>query len=156
MSFTIEAQEGKVNPFEKWSRKTGQHFKPMTEDGTKLFAEALMVEMSLYKQGRDAFEFNIPKEERSMAMEILLKRIEALKLPIKFSPLAMCAMEALVDNPGKVVVTLIDCLVKYPNEVVDVSKLTEVYPWGFYSDKAFDDYVDNYLKPKKSMWSSLY
>jgi hypothetical protein len=156
MNLSIEAQQSLVNPHEKWPRHTAQYFKPMTDEGTKLFAQALLVEMDLYKSGRDAFDFNIPKEDRSMGMEILLKRIEVLKLPIKFSPLAMCAMEGLVANPGGIVTVLIDCLCKFPNETIDVAKLTEVYPWGFYSDKVFDDYVDNYLKPKKSMWSVLY
>jgi len=155
MNLSVD-NEGKINPLEKWSRSSKQHFKPMSEDAAKLFLEAVVVESSLYKQGRDAFDFNIPENERSLAMQIILKRVEALKLPIKFSPLALCALEAFADNPGKVVVILIDCLCKFPNQTVDVQKLSEVYPWGFYKEDAFDDYVDNYLKPRKSMWAEIY
>ena len=58
--------------------------------------------------------------------------------------------------PGKGVALLIDCLTKHKGETITLKELTELYPWGFYKEEVCEDYIDNYLKPKKVKWAELY
>lgn len=88
--------------------------------------------------------------------KIVLNRIEEMKLPITFTPVALSAIACFAWNPGTAVVLLIDALTRHENEVVDLDKLTELYPDGFYTEKTFVDYIDNYIKPRKVKWSEIY
>lgn len=88
--------------------------------------------------------------------QIIQRRIDCLKLPISFSPVAYLAMLSLTKSPGGFVTVLIDALNKFEGQCVNVKMLAELYPFGFYSEKSFDDLVDNYLKPHTLKWSEIY
>lgn len=88
--------------------------------------------------------------------EIINKRIEALKLPISFTPTAYLAMLCLTGSPGGFVTVLIDALNMFEGECVDVAKLTRLYPYGFYDTESFTKLIDDHLKPHNLKWSEIY
>lgn len=87
--------------------------------------------------------------------QIILKRIEVLNLPIRFSKYALIALSAFVRSPGEAVVLLIDCLDKFEGQEVTMEKLVELYPWGFHNEKEFAKRVDEH-KERKHKWSEVY
>lgn len=87
---------------------------------------------------------------------IIEKRIEGLKLPIKFTDFALIAHLAFSDRPAKSVIVLIDALTRYEGKTVTAEMLCELYPDGFYTEMAMIDYIDNYLKARKVKWSEIY
>jgi len=90
--------------------------------------------------------------------QIILKRIDAFKLGISFTPKALGIIDVFaMNNPGRAVIILIDCLTKFGEvEVNDSMLCKDLYPYGFYNMDTFVDYVENYLKSKKVRWSTLY
>lgn len=88
--------------------------------------------------------------------EVVKKRIEVYNLPISFTVPALVAINALVELPGQAVTLLIDALNKYESGIIDMEKLAELYPYGFYTKESFMKYVDEYLKPRKVPWAELY
>lgn len=102
-------------------------------------------------------EPDIPENEIPFPIKIIEKRIDVLKLPIKLTTTAKLLLLVLTDgNPGKMVTSLIDCLVKFENQTVTKDMVCDLYPNGFYNENSFIEYVDNYLKLKKSKWSEIY
>jgi hypothetical protein len=97
-----------------------------------------------------------PDTANTFLLQVLQKRLEAMKLPITFSAPAKLAVLALVDTPGMLVGLLIDCLNAYEGGNVTVEKLSELYPRGFYTQKTFEKYVDHLIKPKKVKWAEIY
>jgi len=101
---------------------------------------------------------NFEKEiDKLFPIQIFNKRIEVFNLPIKFTGKAkLLSLVYTEGNPGKMMALLIDCLQKYDGEVIDIDKLVEIYPEGFYTQESFIDYVDNYIKTRKVAWSEIY
>ena len=125
---------------------------PLTEKAAEIF----MV-LTFADQKDKQEEFKIPEEELPFTCRIVQKRIEALKLPITFSKTALFAVDLFaMGNPGRAVALLVDCLTKYEGLNIGMKELTELYPWGFYNTETFEDYVDNYLKPRKLKWAEIY
>jgi len=91
----------------------------------------------------------------SYLIQILKKKIEVLELPIKFNDYALVSVLVFCDRPGAIVLLLIDCLQEYENEEITVVKLVELYPFGFYSEQAMIDRI-NEIKTGKSKWSEIY
>lgn len=121
---------------------------PMSELGTKIFLSSVMYANEAQ---------SLADEDFSLTMAVVKKRIESFKLPIEFDTPALMAVEGLAEgNPGKAVAILIDCLTHYEGGKVTPREIAMLYPWGFYNDSVFVDYVDNYLKPRKVKWSELY
>lgn len=120
----------------------------MDRESTHLFIGAVMAEAQGggLKQGA-----SLPP-----LSEIVQKRIDAFELPIKFTPIALVAIHALVANPGQAICLLIDALNKFEGETIDMDKLAELYPFGFYTKDSFQKYVDEYLKPRKVKWAEIY
>lgn len=140
--------EQQINPLELYSRNTVKYFKELSKENAKYYLNCVYVESSNLKLDEDPTDF---------CSKVIQTRINALNLPIKFSKTALFAAYSLHEgNVGKAVTILIDCLCKYKDDEITVAKLTEVYPWGFYTDATFQDYVDNYLKLKKTLWSEIY
>jgi hypothetical protein len=128
---------------------------PLKEKEAELFAMAVLLEQ---KTGRTLSADKIEDKEKSIAMDIIFKRIKAFNLPIGFTIPGIIALECLAGgSPGHLVVILIDCLNKYEDKMdVSLKDLSDIYPFGFYNDTVFGDYVDNYIKEKKIKWSFIY
>ena len=107
---------------------------------------------------------NLPMQGESkespdpFSVKVMKKRIEAYKLPISFTIAGWLATLAFTrDNPGRAVTLLIDALNFFPaGTEVTALKLGDLYPWGPYTEKAFENYVDNYLKTRLVPNSELY
>jgi len=130
---------------------------PMSEGAAQEYTIAVMLE--------SACEKSIPRDElrkeQIPVIEIILKRIEVLNLPITFTPEGLMAAYAMTEgNPGRAVTILIDCLTEHEGKTVNASMLADMYPYGFYSEETFTDYVDNYLKNpevrNQIKWAEIY
>jgi hypothetical protein len=126
-------------------------FKPLTDEGMKILAKTMFAEAEGAPVNLKETDPDYP-----VLLKILDKRIEVLKLPISFNLYAKIGMLALLDGPGALVTLLIDALNKFEGKEVTVQMLCDLYPFGFYDDKSFEDYVDNYLKTRKVKWSEIY
>lgn len=140
--------EKQLDPFTLYSRSSIKNFKELDKEQAKYYLNCVYVESSNLK---------LEAEPTDFCSRLIKSRIQNLHLPIKFTDIALFAAISLHEcNPGKAITILIDCLCKYKDDEVTVAKLTEVFPWGFYDEVTFTDYVDNYLKPKKTLWSEIY
>jgi len=130
------------------------------------FLTAIILE-SQFKKDQAKFSAEALGQARAAAlkedtlMQILEKRVEAFNLPIKFTLPALLAATCLATNPGRIIALAVDCCTRFdPGDgtihEVTVENLTDLYPFGFYSEEAFGKYVDEYLKPKKIKWSKIY
>jgi len=126
-------------------------FKPLEDDQMKCLATALFAE-------HEGSPVNLKETDADypVLLAIMDKRIKVLELPISFNPYAKIGLLALVNGPGALVALLIDALNKFEGQVVTVQMLCDLYPFGFYDDPSFTDYVDNYLKARKVKWSEIY
>lgn len=123
----------------------------MSKDGAEMFIKCVMAEHAGAKIDLHNGGLEVP-----FLTQIVLKRIEGLKLPITFTPIAALGINALVNNPGRAVCLLVDALNKHEGETVTMEKLSELYPFGFYTEDSFEKYVDEYLKPRKVKWAEIY
>jgi len=101
------------------------------------------------------------RENKITVIEIILKRLEVLNLPIKFTPGGLIGAFAMTEgNPGRGVTLLIDCLTKHEGKTINASMLADMYPFGFYNEETFTDYVDNYLRNievrNQIKWAEIY
>ena len=142
-----------VNLFPRMSSK---HFEPMTKESTKLFAEAMFAEFGAKKDGVEIPIWDKSADDMPPLTQILMKRIEHLQLPIKFTQPAAIGFMALAPNPGKTVVLLIECLQMYEGKVIDMEKLSHLYPAGFYNEETLATVIDKYMKTRKAKWSWVY
>jgi hypothetical protein len=146
--------EKELNPFLERA-KSQQYTISMDKSLAELFLTAVFLEknkdVKSLKKDLDTSELG-----SNFLLQILKKRIVALDLPIEFTLPAAIAAISLASNPGKIVTLLIDCLTAYEGETITINKLTEMYPFGFYNEETFIDYIDNYLKPRKVAWSEVY
>jgi hypothetical protein len=146
--------------FNKWAKDLNPKYVPMNETQSELFVMACMAE---------AMHQPLPPEQEKKLDEqffiaVILKRIEAFNLPIKFSAPAKMAILGLVDRVGSAVILLIDCLNAYEGQTVNTGMLANLYPMGFYDEDTRDRYVDEYLKPRdrpdlkhpRVKWSEVY
>lgn len=124
-------------------------YKPMDSRQSELFILAAIESVSPGVANAD-------KINNDMRSQIIDKRIEVLKLPIKFTTSAKLAVLALTDNPGKVVALLVDCLNNFEGQEITSREIAELYPVGFYDDATFERYIDEYLKPRKVKWAEIY
>jgi hypothetical protein len=105
---------------------------------------------------KDAQISEMPEKDWPFLSKIIMKRIEALKLPIKFSAGGLMAVNTLCDRPGSAVLLLIECLNYFENQTIDTDKLSALYPEGFYSEEALTKIIDEELKTRKMKWSNIY
>jgi hypothetical protein len=133
-----------------------ENAEPMPEDVLEIFTIAATVEAAFKRHKREIP--SIEEGEGPSVRSLVEKRIKAFDLPIGFTPTGIIAIECLSGgNPGRVVVILIDCLNKFrPRRDVGLEDISKIYPHGFYKKEALKDYVDNYIKPRKIEWSSIY
>lgn len=88
--------------------------------------------------------------------QIILKRIKAMSLPISFTYASLNYISFFCDRAGAVVLLLIDCLEEYEGQQVTIDKISILYPFGFYTEKAMVDRVENEIKQGKSKFSFVY
>jgi hypothetical protein len=137
---------------------------PMTNEQTKSFAEAVLAESFLERENKKAPTVDETIKagvELPFGAMIMLKRIEVLSLPIKFTVPGLMAACSLATNPGKIVCLLIDCLVNFEGKEVNARMIGDIYPFGFYSQTEFTRIVDEELKPRKkdgprAKWAHIY
>lgn len=116
-------------------------------------AKSLLQFMTLENSGVE-----VPDEDINefLLAQILKKRIDVMKLPVKYTNLGLIAANCFAHNPGQAVALLVDFLTKFEGETITVNKLCELYPFGFYTEEAFTDYVDNRLKTRSVKWAEIY
>jgi hypothetical protein len=129
-------------------------FEQLSKPRAELFMKATLLEMSWEEEGTP--NKDLPELSEILGIQILDKRIDVMKLPIKFTAPGKMAALAYVDSPGKMIVLLIDCLTAYEGQTVGVAKLVSLYPDGFYTQECFEKYVDELIKPKKIKWAEIY
>lgn len=126
-------------------------FQPFTEEQSNIYITMLMAENNNDDNEED---FKYIKEE--FFIQVLLKRIEVMKLPILFNVFALGSIYAFCDRVGSVILFLIDCLENFEGQIVTVNMLGTLYPVGFYTEESMIDKIDNYIKQGKSKWSKVY
>lgn len=126
-------------------------YQPMTEEQSQNVIRIIMAE-------ENHLEKVISGSDTPWQVEMIQKRIEVLKLPIRLKPSALLFILILTEgNPGKMITALIDCLIQCEGEEVGVDEMCQkVYPDGFYTDDSCMELIDTYLKPKKTKWSAIY
>jgi hypothetical protein len=139
-------------------------YQPLSKENCVLLLKLTLAEMSAKEEEVSSKLEDIGKELPFLS-QIVQKRIEVLKLPIKFTPLALLAINCFADRPGAAVLFLIDALNKFKfedkpgseNPVVTVEMIcTELYPLGFYTGDAMADRIDNEIIAKKDRFSYVY
>jgi len=90
------------------------------------------------------------------APAIIQKRIDGLKLPIRFNDYALIATQCFAKVPGEAVLLLIDALTYCEGEEINMDRLTKLYPMGFYSKESLAKIIDDELKPRKRKWAEIY
>jgi len=139
-------------PFLKLAKK-GIGTAPMNDGTVQEYTMAVMMEST----GENAVSLKELRKLEIFVIEVILKRIEVYNLPIKFTPEGLIAAYAITENnPGRAIALLIDCLTQWEGQTVKAAMLADIYPFGFYNEETFTDYVDNYLKPSKIKWAELY
>lgn len=90
--------------------------------------------------------------------KLIKKRLEVIKKPIEMTPRAIGALAVLTNGvPGRLVMSIIDALNNPTKDNKwDLQDICNLYPNGFYSDKTFENIVDNYLKTKELPNSDIY
>jgi hypothetical protein len=116
-------------------------------------AETLLQLGMLERQG-----YVVPDEdlENFLLAQIVKRRIDVMNLPVKYTNLGLAAIGCFAHNPGQAVALLVDFLTKYENGTITVENLCELYPFGFYNEDSFTDYVDNKLKTRSVKWAEIY
>jgi hypothetical protein len=127
-------------------------FKQLDKDSADLLRRCVLLEQACDRG--DVFDL-IDDEPLPELCQIVIKRVEVRKLPIKFTSIALISMCAFVDRPGHAMLFLIDCLKKYENQTVTVAKICELYPIGFYDELSAREECEK-LKRHEGEWSEIY
>lgn len=100
----------------------------------------------------------IPDDDIPFSVRIITQRIKVMQLPISFTKKALFMGFVITNgNPGAMVTLLIDSLTKFEGKTVTGDMLSiELYPWGFYAQESFWEYVEEYLRPQKVKWGFIY
>jgi hypothetical protein len=136
-----------------WAEGLNPTYQKMSEIQSRMFLAATMTEMG---DSEAHSTLNLEESDALFLSAIVQKRIDVMKLPIKFSGMALVGLNSLVDRPGSAVVLLIDCLNAFEGQTVTMSKLASLYPWGFYDKPTMIRYIDDYMKPRKCKWAEIY
>lgn len=149
-------------------------FRQLDTEECKHLSQCIM--MSLDPVDKNDFDPNERGIDDFLPLQIILKRIEAFDLPIKFTQSGLAASIIWATTPGRGMAFLIDCLKsdtklslwkelkengkKFKEEdklSLDACYISEkVYPWGVMTDDNLCYYIDTYLKPRKDNWFFLY
>ena len=123
----------------------------------RLFIQLSMMEAT---EGASVCSFeeikNVFGSEMPFPIGVVVKRVEALKLPIQFTKAAWIAFSIFPDRVGGVVLMLIDLLNEYEDKLVSFADIIEMYPYGFYTEKAMMDRIENHVKKGEFKYSFVY
>ena len=129
--------------------KSKQFTEPMDKEQSELFLYAVLLE--------EKPDIKISENAYPFGSQVVKKRVEALKLPISFTPGGYLALGILSNsNPGRAVIALFDCLSEYEGKTVSSKDVADLYPWGFYNEDSCTDIIDNWMKPRKHKWAHIY
>ena len=130
--------------------------KPMSTEQSEVFIQLTMM-------GKEARIEAIDKMRTTQSIcNLAIKRIESLNLPID---LDVCFLIDIFAEgvPGRAVFMIIDLMNYYEDNLKEVNMkadwdvaVTEIYPWGFYSNETIVNIVDNYVKTNKLRNSEIY
>lgn len=149
---TTEVKEYVENkPLTEIRKIHGTSGKLLEPDESKLLFKLLMV----CNSGEED-KSNMEGVNEQFFIQVIRKRIEVMKLPIEFTSTGIMCFFLFPKSVGAAVAMLIDCLTVYEGKKVDANLIGTLYPSGFYKEEALEDYIDNYLKPKKVKWSHVY
>jgi hypothetical protein len=115
--------------------------KLLTKNQAKTVASILLFEKEDPKQFLVTY---LEYLDRSFLSQILQKRIDVFELP-RLDPSAIIILSILCDNPGKVILGLIETLENAKD--MKLEKI-DVYPLGFYEDDEFEKQFELRRKDK--------
>lgn len=127
---------------------------PMSQEDSLFFLNLIIADANLRKSNV-ALE-PIRDDEKGLAVKIVERRIEVMRLPISFSTTGLASIQLFARSAGHAVAILIDALNMFEGKEVTAEDFAQLYPDGFYTDDAFALYVEEYLKPRKIKWSDIY
>ena len=144
--------EEKESPFYLKAQST-KNTTPLRKETSELLMHLFFAESKNPGKGPSMEECR-----KDQMCDLILKRVEAFNLPLKFTPAGLLALTFLTEGrPGKGVIGIIDLLTKYEGkETIEMQDIYDLYPLGMYNTKVSEDYIDNYLKPKKVKWAAIY
>jgi len=111
---------------------------PMDEETSKMFLQACAMDM----QGRTPvdmktfIDMGIPENEVPFGTAAVLKRIDAMRLPISLTIGAAVLFSTFPDRIGGAILMLVDLLTAYEGKTIGVEDVVREYPYGFYSEDA--------------------
>ena len=94
--------------------------------------------------------------------QIIKKRIEVFKIPIRFNLFSFTLLTLISENPARIIVTLIDLLNRFeltndsPVEDISVMDVLLLYNARKYSQSYFDYLVEKIQSEPKKGWNRIY
>ena len=125
-------------------------YKPMTIEEMEQFIRVNMFPSEKLPEGMDIHKL--------FPVQIILKRIEAMELPVSFTEKALLLAVIMTGgNPGAMMTVLIDGLTMFEDQEIDSDMIAmKMYPWGFYTQESIIQYIETYVKTRKVKWSNIY
>lgn len=147
----VNHNEALWQKFQSWKEETSKCAQ-LTEDQSRMYLQAVSTELI----GGEVGDEGKVKIEAFFSSQVLLKRISAFNLPIRFTHLGLLAAAAITSMvPGRVVVLLIDALNNYEGREVTAAMIGDLYPLGFYKEEFTGEVIDA-MKNRLIKWSQIY
>lgn len=127
-------------------------YKPLDQEEVGMMMIILNVEIN-WKN------IKLPEKELPLASKIVKKRIDVMKLPLKYNTTGITSVSLFVDRAGFAVLFLIDCLnILIPLNLDMTCKniCMYVYPHGFYTDESAINIIDEFIKTRKIKYAEIY
>lgn len=131
---------------------------PLSPEQSRMMIQATVMDMSDGEKAMSQSDVaRMFPEGVPFPIGVVTKRIDAMKLPISFTLGALLMTSIMPDRAAGVVIMLIDLLSEYEGQVVTVKKVAQKYPFGFYSEDALIERIDE-LKadPAKEKFGYVY
>ena len=136
-------------------------FKEWDNDLKLEYKQLLMLEKNLVDKALFDLLPNPDDDSQDFLSRVVLKRINVLKLPLKFNFLSLHFLSDMTQNAGRIVVALIDLLNKFeltpdsePRKIM-LKDVEGLYQGRNYSDEYFV-YKANEIKKGNVNWNWIY
>ncbi len=157
--------------------KRGFETKPITNIQANVLIDVFLNVNSIFTKTVESFDMfeklSADKKkdtDRTLFLpKIIQKRIDVMKLPVRFTFGALLSILAFTDRAGAAVILLIDVLQSFVKDeqsssyvTITTEMLVDLYPNGFYDfdRKDFQDWIDTYVKKgggnKRIEWAEVY